>query len=46
MRILRKNRKISFEELVSENRNQLLKDKEAIDRIERRLEQKREVKAE
>ncbi|WP_431307269.1 FbpB family small basic protein [Ferdinandcohnia quinoae] len=46
MRKLRKIRKISFEELVSENRNQLLKDKEAMDRIEARLDQKRQVKAE
>ncbi|MCH1625656.1 FbpB family small basic protein [Fredinandcohnia sp. SECRCQ15] len=43
---MRKIRKISFEELVSENRNQLLKDKEAMDRIEARLDQKRQVKAE
>mgnify|MGYP005752836907 CR=1 FL=1 len=44
--ILRKIRKQSFEELVLENKKQLLKDQEAMDKIETRLEQKMLGKAE
>ncbi|MFT4416820.1 FbpB family small basic protein [Fredinandcohnia humi] len=43
---MRKIRKVSFADLVSENKKQLLKDQEALDRIEARLEQKRLEKAE
>jgi hypothetical protein len=43
---LRKIRKQSFEELVLENKKQLLKDQEAMDKIEARLEQKMLGKAE
>lgn len=46
MRKLRKVRKVSFADLVKENKQQLLKDQEAMDRIEARLEQKRLEKAE
>ncbi|WP_438823930.1 FbpB family small basic protein [Bacillus sp. JJ1566] len=46
MRKLRKVRKVSFADLVNENKQQLLKDQEAMDRIEARLEQKRLEKAE
>ncbi|MBO1510143.1 FbpB family small basic protein [Metabacillus bambusae] len=37
---MRKSRKRSFEELVLENKEQLLKDQEALERIEERWEQK------
>ncbi|HWJ78365.1 MAG TPA: FbpB family small basic protein [Niallia sp.] len=37
---MRKPRKRSFQELVLENKMQLLKDREAIERIEERLERK------
>ncbi|KAB7671113.1 FbpB family small basic protein [Bacillus sp. B1-b2] len=37
---MRKPRKRSFQELVMENKMQLLKDREAIERIEERLENK------
>ncbi|MFS0863853.1 FbpB family small basic protein [Fredinandcohnia sp. 179-A 10B2 NHS] len=43
---MRKVRKASFADLVNENKQQLLKDQEAMDRIEARLEQKRLEKAE
>lgn len=43
---MRKPRKRSFAELVSENKVQLLKDQAAMERIEQRLEQKRLGKAE
>ncbi|MBE4908607.1 FbpB family small basic protein [Bacillus luteolus] len=43
---MRKIRKQSFEELVLENKKQLLKDQEAMDKIEARLEQKMLGKAE
>ncbi|QOR68675.1 FbpB family small basic protein [Cytobacillus suaedae] len=43
---MRKIRKQSFEELVLENKKQLLKDQEAMDKIEDRLEQKMLGKAE
>lgn len=46
VRMLRKIRKQSFEELVLENKKQLLKDQEAMDKIEARLEQKMLGKAE
>lgn len=41
VRILRKLRKRSFEELVQENKKKLLEDQEALEKIEDRLEQKR-----
>ncbi|WLR43439.1 FbpB family small basic protein [Bacillus carboniphilus] len=37
---MRKQRKVSFEELVSENKQQLLNDNKALDAIEDRLEEK------
>ncbi|APH05103.1 FbpB family small basic protein [Bacillus weihaiensis] len=37
---MRKNRKKTFEELVSENKQQLLSDKEALQRLEDRWEQR------
>ncbi|MDR7236708.1 FbpB family small basic protein [Neobacillus drentensis] len=43
---MRKPRKRSFAELVSENKSQLLKDRAAIEKIEQRLEDKRLGKAE
>jgi len=43
---MRKPRKRSFAELVSENKNQLLKDRAAMEKIELRLEEKRLEKAE
>ncbi|MBL4950679.1 FbpB family small basic protein [Neobacillus sp. OS1-32] len=43
---MRRPRKRSFEELVSENKSQLLKDSAALEKIEKRLEQKRLGKAE
>jgi len=43
---LRKPRKRSFAELVSENKSQLMKDRAAMDKIEQRLEEKRLGKAE
>jgi hypothetical protein len=43
---MRKFKKRSFQELVLENKKQLLNDREALDRIEDRLEQKRLNKAE
>ncbi|PLR82461.1 FbpB family small basic protein [Bacillus canaveralius] len=43
---MRKPRKRSFSELVSENKRQLLNDRDAIEKIEARLEQKRLDKAE
>jgi hypothetical protein len=43
---MRKPRKRSFAELVSENKNQLMKDHAAMEKIEQRLEQKRLGKAE
>ncbi|MFE3982594.1 MULTISPECIES: FbpB family small basic protein [unclassified Priestia] len=35
--------KKSFEELVKENKQELLKDKKAIDKIERRIEKRHEI---
>ncbi|MBM7663119.1 hypothetical protein JOC85_003945 [Bacillus mesophilus] len=43
---MRKNKKRSFQELVLENKRQLLNDKDALERIEDRIEQKRLEKAE
>ncbi|WP_066369049.1 FbpB family small basic protein [Neobacillus fumarioli] len=43
---MRKPRKRTFQELVSENKLQLLKDRDAMERIEQRLEEKRLGKAE
>jgi hypothetical protein len=43
---VKKFRKRSFQELVLENKQQLLNDREALERIEDRLEQKRLDKAE
>ncbi|MCM3567731.1 FbpB family small basic protein [Neobacillus mesonae] len=43
---MRRPRKRSFSELVSENKSQLLKDSAALEKIEQRLEQKRLGKAE
>jgi hypothetical protein len=42
---MRKLKKRSFDELVSENKQQLLKDHAAMERIEDRLEKKRLAKA-
>ncbi|MBA4538576.1 FbpB family small basic protein [Bacillus aquiflavi] len=38
---MRKPRKRSFAELVLENKRQLLKDREALEKIEERIEEKR-----
>jgi hypothetical protein len=43
---MRKPRKRSFAELVLENKRQLLKDRDAIEKIEERLEEKRLGRAE
>ncbi|WP_456275369.1 FbpB family small basic protein [Bacillus sp. AK128] len=43
---MRKSKKRSFQELVLENKRQLLNDKDALERIEDRIEQKRLGKAE
>ena len=43
---MRKPRKRSFAELVSENKLQLMKDRAAMEKIEQRLEEKRLGKAE
>jgi len=43
---MRKPRKRSFQELVAENKLQLLRDQEALDKIEAKLENKRLGKAE
>ena len=41
---MRRSRRKSFEELVNENKQQLLSDREAIDRIEERIEKRYEMK--
>ena len=41
---MRRSRHKSFEELVNENKQQLLSDREAIDRIEERIEKRYEMK--
>lgn len=46
VRKLRKIRKQSFAELVSENKKELLKDRKAMERIEDKLEQRMLEKAE
>ncbi|MDT8860569.1 FbpB family small basic protein [Alkalihalobacillus sp. MEB130] len=38
---MRRVRKLSFEELVRENKEKLLQDKEALDRLEEKWERKR-----
>jgi hypothetical protein len=38
---VRRVRKLSFEELVRENKEKLLRDKEALDRLEEKWERKR-----
>ncbi|WP_332634074.1 FbpB family small basic protein [Halalkalibacter flavus] len=38
---MRRVRKLSFEELVRENKEKLLRDKEALDRLEEKWERKR-----
>lgn len=43
---MRKPRKRSFAELVLENKRQLLRDQDAMDKIEERIEKKRLDKAE
>ncbi|MFD1737040.1 FbpB family small basic protein [Bacillus salitolerans] len=43
---MRKMRKRTFQELVLENKQQLMNDREALERIEDRIEQKRLNKAE
>ncbi|WP_033828954.1 FbpB family small basic protein [Bacillus andreraoultii] len=43
---MRKSRKRSFSELVSENKMQILKDQEIMEKIEKRIEEKRMKKAE
>lgn len=37
---MRRNRKVSLEELIRENKDRLLNDKEALEQIEERLEEK------
>lgn len=44
MKTLRKVRKRSFKDLVTENRRELLRDQEAMARIEERLEQRAQSK--
>ncbi len=41
---MRRNRRKTFEELVMENKQQLLSDQAAIERIEERLEQRLEIR--
>ncbi|WP_075050797.1 FbpB family small basic protein [Bacillus testis] len=43
---MKRKRKISFEDLVLENKIELLKDRQAIERIETKLEKKHLQKAE
>jgi hypothetical protein len=43
---MRKPRKRSFEELVLENKNAIMNDRDAMEKLEARLEQKRLSKAE
>ncbi|QIZ06968.1 FbpB family small basic protein [Priestia megaterium] len=40
---MRKHKK-SYEELIKENKQELLKDKQAIEKIEKRIEKRHEVK--
>lgn len=46
MRKLRKSRKRSFSELVIENKLQILKDQDEMEKIERKIEEKRMKRAE
>ncbi|PFJ15159.1 FbpB family small basic protein [Bacillus cereus] len=41
---MRRSRRKSFEELVKENKQQLLSDRDAIDQIEERIEKRYEMK--
>lgn len=41
---MRRSRRRSFEELVNENKQQLLSDRDAMDRIEKRIEKRYEMK--
>jgi len=41
---LRKIRKLSFSELVEKNKQQILNDEEALERIEERLEKRRVIR--
>jgi hypothetical protein len=43
---MRKNRKFTFEELVMENKQKLLNDREAMEKIEQKLEERILKKAE
>ncbi|MFS0782126.1 FbpB family small basic protein [Bacillus sp. 1P06AnD] len=43
---MKRRRKISFEDLVLENKHELMKDQEAIERIEAKLEKRHLQKAE
>ncbi|MDN4073290.1 MULTISPECIES: FbpB family small basic protein [Fictibacillus] len=42
---MRKNRHLSFKDLVKENKRQLLGDQEAMERIEKKLEEKHTKRA-
>lgn len=44
MSSMRRNRRKSFEELVKENKQQLLSDRNAIERIEERIEKRYEMR--
>lgn len=44
--MMKRKRKVSFEELVQENKDELLKDLKALERIEAKLESKHLQKAE
>lgn len=46
MRKLRKNRKISLEELIKENKLEILNNQKELDRIERKIEERQLKKAE
>ncbi|ABS22508.1 conserved hypothetical protein [Bacillus cytotoxicus NVH 391-98] len=43
MNNMRRNRRKTFEELVRENKRQLLSDRDAIDRIEEKIEKRYEM---
>lgn len=43
MSSMRRNRRKTFEELVKENKQQLLSDRDAIERIEERIERRYEM---
>jgi hypothetical protein len=44
--MMRRTRKITFQELIMENKRQLLNDREAMEKIERKLEERMLKKAE